>query len=541
MSKFIFITGGVVSGIGKGISGASIGRMLKDRGISVFMQKFDPYLNIDPGTMSPYQHGEVFVTKDGAETDLDLGHYERFINEELTQRSNITTGKVYNDVIKKERRGDYNGKTVQVIPHITDEIKKAVYKAAEESQADIVITEIGGTVGDIESLPFLEAIRQIHAENEKEDVLFIHTTLVPTIPGSNELKTKPTQHSYKELMSLGIKTNVIILRSEGIVTDELKEKISLFCDVPVEAIIQSFNVDFIYEVPLKFQEQNLDKYIMRKMKLKSKGEEDGKWRKMIENYRKATETVNIGLVGKYTELHDAYLSVEQALIDAGYANNHKVNIRWINSEELSKDNIKESFEGLNGIIVPGGFGGRGMEGMVETSKYCRENNMPYFGICLGMQIAAIDIARNILGLADANTAEVVADCKNPVISLMKEQRDIEDIGGTLRLGNYKCHLKDKSLAKELYGEEFVQERHRHRYEFNNDYREQFEQNDVVFSGINDQYNLVEMLEIPQNKFFLGCQFHPEFKSRPNKIHPLFDGFIKASIENKSRRWKIFYL
>ncbi len=314
MSKFIFITGGVVSGIGKGISGASIGRMLKDRGISVFMQKFDPYLNIDPGTMSPYQHGEVFVTKDGAETDLDLGHYERFINEELTQRSNITTGKVYNDVIKKERRGDYNGKTVQVIPHITDEIKKAVYKAAEESQADIVITEIGGTVGDIESLPFLEAIRQIHAENEKEDVLFIHTTLVPTIPGSNELKTKPTQHSYKELMSLGIKTNVIILRSEGIVTDELKEKISLFCDVPVEAIIQSFNVDFIYEVPLKFQEQNLDKYIMRKMKLKSKGEEDGKWRKMIENYRKATETVNIGLVGKYTELHDAYLSVEQATI-----------------------------------------------------------------------------------------------------------------------------------------------------------------------------------------------------------------------------------
>lgn len=532
MSKFIFITGGVVSGIGKGISGASIGRMLKDRGISVFMQKFDPYLNIDPGTMSPYQHGEVFVTKDGAETDLDLGHYERFINEELTQRSNITTGKVYNDVIKKERRGDYNGKTVQVIPHITDEIKKAVYKAAEESQADIVITEIGGTVGDIESLPFLEAIRQIHAENEKEDVLFIHTTLVPTIPGSNELKTKPTQHSYKELMSLGIKTNVIILRSEGIVTDELKEKISLFCDVPVEAIIQSFNVDFIYEVPLKFQEQNLDKYIMRKMKLKSKGEEDGKWRKMIENYRKATETVNIGLVGKYTELHDAYLSVEQALIDAGYANNHKVNIRWINSEELNKDNIKESFEGLNGIIVPGGFGGRGMEGMVETSKYCRENNMPYFGICLGMQIAAIDIARNILGLADANTAEVVADCKNPVISLMKEQRDIEDIGGTLRLGNYECHLKDKSLAKELYGEEFIQERHRHRYEFNNDYREQFEQNDVVFSGINDQYNLVEMLEIPQNKFFLGCQFHPEFKSRPNKIHPLFGGFIKASIENK---------
>lgn len=532
MSKFIFITGGVVSGIGKGISGASIGRMLKDRGISVFMQKFDPYLNIDPGTMSPYQHGEVFVTKDGAETDLDLGHYERFINEELTQRSNITTGKVYNDVIKKERRGDYNGKTVQVIPHITDEIKKAVYKAAEESQADIVITEIGGTVGDIESLPFLEAIRQIHAENEKEDVLFIHTTLVPTIPGSNELKTKPTQHSYKELMSLGIKTNVIILRSEGIVTDELKEKISLFCDVPVEAIIQSFNVDFIYEVPLKFQEQNLDKYIMRKMKLKSKGEEDGKWRKMIENYRKAAETVNIGLVGKYTELHDAYLSVEQALIDAGYANNHKVNIRWINSEELNKDNIKESFEGLNGIIVPGGFGGRGMEGMVETSKYCRENNMPYFGICLGMQIAAIDIARNILGLADANTAEVVADCKNPVISLMKEQRDIEDIGGTLRLGNYECHLKDKSLAKELYGEEFIQERHRHRYEFNNDYREQFEQNNVVFSGINDQYNLVEMLEIPQNKFFLGCQFHPEFKSRPNKIHPLFDGFIKASIENK---------
>lgn len=532
MSKFIFITGGVVSGIGKGISGASIGRMLKDQGISVFMQKFDPYINVDPGTMSPYQHGEVFVTRDGAETDLDLGHYERFIDEELTQRSNITAGRVYNDVIRKERRGDYNGSTVQVIPHITDEIKKAVYDAATESGADLIITEIGGTVGDIESLPFLEAIRQIHAENEKEDVLFIHTVLVPQIPGSDELKTKPTQHSYKELMGLGIKTNVLILRSEGIVTDELKQKISLFCDVPVSAIIQSFNVDFIYEVPLTFQKQGLDQYIIRKMQLQTSREPDTQWKDMIEKYRHAKETVKIGLVGKYVQLHDAYLSVEQALIDAGYYNNYKVEIDWINSEELDATNVQEKLSGVDGVIVPGGFGGRGMQGMILAAGYCREHNVPYFGICLGMQVACIEFARSVLGIKDADTSEVVQDTKFPIISLMKDQKDVENLGGTLRLGNYDCTIQKNSLAYQLYQADHIVERHRHRYEFNNEYKVLFEEHGCVFSGINDAYGLVEMMELPGCDFFIASQFHPEFKSRPNRIHPLFDGFLKASIQNR---------
>lgn len=533
MSKFIFITGGVVSGIGKGICGASLGRLLKDRGFSVFMQKFDPYINVDPGTMSPYQHGEVFVTKDGAETDLDLGHYERFIDEELTQRSNVTTGRIYSEVIQKERRGDYNGATVQVIPHITDRIKGYVYKAAEESKADIIITEIGGTVGDIESLPFIEAIRQIHAENKKEDVLFIHTTLVPTIPGSDELKTKPTQHSFKELMSQGIKTNIIVVRSPEKISDEIKNKISLFCDVPKSAIVQSENVDFIYEVPVRLHEQGLDDYVLHKLCLEGNPIIKNNWKEMIDSYKNVKTELEIGLVGKYVQLHDAYLSVSQALIDAGYKNAHKINIHWINSEEVTEENAKEVFKGLDGVIVPGGFGGRGIEGMIATSKYARENNIPYFGICLGMQIAIIDIARNVANLEGADSTEKDDTTKYPVIDLMENQFDVENIGGTLRLGNYDCKLLKNTKARELYNSEIIQERHRHRYEFNNKYREELEKAGVIFSGINPELDLVEIIEYTGSDYFVACQFHPEFKSRPNKVHPLFDGFIKASIKNKN--------
>lgn len=532
MTKFIFVTGGVVSGIGKGISAASIGRLLKDRGLSVFMQKFDPYLNVDPGTMSPYQHGEVFVTKDGAETDLDLGHYERFIDEELTKGASITTGKVYSTVIAKERRGDYDGATVQVIPHITNEIKNAVYKAAKESKADVVITEIGGTVGDIESLPFLEAIRQIHSENKKSDVLFVHTVLVPNIPGSDELKTKPTQHSFKELMSNGIKTDVIIVRSNGLVTDDLREKISLFCDVPVEAVIQSTNVELIYEVPLVFHEQHLDDYILKELDLEDRPASKGKWRDMVKRFKDVKGDVTIGLVGKYVSLHDAYLSVTQALTDAGCENGYKVNIKWIDAEDIEKD--ASILDGLDGIIVPGGFGSRGTEGMIMASKYARDNHIPYFGICYGMQIALIDIARNKLGFKDANSTEINPDTNYPIIDLLENQKDIKNVGGTLRLGNYDCTIEKDSLVYSLYGQEKIKERHRHRYEFNNDFRGKIRSAGVVFSGINEGKDLVEIIELKDEDFFVACQFHPEFKSRPTKVHPLFNGFVKAVIQKKNK-------
>lgn len=532
MTKFIFVTGGVVSGIGKGISAASIGRLLKDRGLSVFMQKFDPYLNVDPGTMSPYQHGEVFVTKDGAETDLDLGHYERFIDEELTKGASITTGKVYSTVIAKERRGDYDGATVQVIPHITNEIKNAVYKAAKESKADVVITEIGGTVGDIESLPFLEAIRQIHSENKKSDVLFVHTVLVPNIPGSDELKTKPTQHSFKELMSNGIKTDVIIVRSNGLVTDDLREKISLFCDVPVEAVIQSTNVELIYEVPLVFHEQHLDDYILKELDLEDRPASKGKWRDMVKRFKDVKGVVTIGLVGKYVSLHDAYLSVTQALTDAGCENGYKVNIKWIDAEDIEKD--ASILDGLDGIIVPGGFGSRGTEGMIMASKYARDNHIPYFGICYGMQIALIDIARNKLGFKDANSTEINPDTNYPIIDLLENQKDIKNVGGTLRLGNYDCTIEKDSLVYSLYGQEKIKERHRHRYEFNNDFRGKIRSAGVVFSGINEDKDLVEIIELKDEDFFVACQFHPEFKSRPTKVHPLFNGFVKAVIQKKNK-------
>lgn len=530
MAKFIFVTGGVVSGIGKGISAASIGRLLKDRGLSVFMQKFDPYLNIDPGTMSPYQHGEVFVTRDGAETDLDLGHYERFIDEELTKRASITTGKVYAKIIERERRGDYNGETVQVIPHITDEIKNSVYKAAEESGADVVITEIGGTVGDIESLPFLEAIRQIHAENKKEDVLFVHTVLVPQIPGSDELKTKPTQHSFKELMSNGIKTNVIIVRSDGEITDAIKKKISLFCDVPVDAIVQSENVEFIYEVPLVFHKHGLDKYILKKLDLSDQPASKGEWSKMVERFKSAKHKVKIALVGKYVELHDAYLSVNQALLDAGWDNGLMVEVKWIDSENLTEKNIDECLKDQDGIIVPGGFGSRGIEGMILASKYAREKEIPYFGICLGMQIGLIDIARNVLGYRDANSVEVNASTNYPIIDLMDSQKGVENLGGTLRLGNYDCNLDKNSKVYSLYGQEKIIERHRHRYEFNNRFKGDLRRAGVEFVGINEDLDLVEMIELKNHPYYVACQFHPEFKSRPNRPHPLFIGFVKAAFE-----------
>lgn len=532
MAKYIFVTGGVVSGIGKGISGASIGRLLKDRGLTVFMQKMDPYINVDPGTMSPYQHGEVFVTKDGGETDLDLGHYERFIDEELTINSSITSGKVYNAVIQRERRGEYNGATVQVIPHITDEIKQKVYSVAEQSGADVVITEIGGTVGDIESLPFIEAIRQIHSENKNEDVLFVHTTLIPKVPSSGELKTKPTQHSYKELMSLGIKADIFVIRCEDVITEDIKQKISLFCDVPVEAIVQSFNVDFIYEVPLSLKEQGVDDYVLKKLGLDLPDSDLTEWRAIVKRYKEAKGVVTIGLVGKYVKLHDAYLSVSQALEDAGYALGHRVDIKWIDSEEINSSNVSNILHALDGIIVPGGFGERGVEGMILTSRFAREHKVPYFGICLGMQIAAIDVARYELGLLDAASTEFDPETTDPVVHLMESQHGVTRIGGTLRLGNYDCRLTEGTIAHRAYGASDIKERHRHRYEINNDYKERLEEAGVVFSGHNLEYDLVEILELKDHPHYLGCQFHPEFKSRPNRIHPLFEAFVRASIENK---------
>lgn len=531
MTKYIFVTGGVVSGIGKGISGASLGRLLKDRGLSVFMQKMDPYINVDPGTMSPYQHGEVFVTKDGGETDLDLGHYERFIDEELTINSSITSGKVYNSVIQRERRGEYNGATVQVIPHITDEIKNKVYSVAKQSGADVIITEIGGTVGDIESLPFIEAIRQIHGEN-KDDVLFIHTTLIPKVPSSGELKTKPTQHSYKELMSLGIKPDIFIIRSEDVITDDIKDKISLFCDVPVEAIVQSFNVDFIYEVPLSLKEQGLDDYVLKKLNLELPDSDLAEWKNMVKRQKEASKTVTIGLVGKYVRLHDAYLSVSQALEDTASRLDHKMDIKWIDSEEINEKNAFNILNGLDGIIVPGGFGSRGIEGMILTSKFAREFDVPYFGICLGMQIAVIDMARHLCGLTGADSLEFNPETPHPVISLMEGRDEANDRGGTLRLGNYSCDLIEGTIAQKAYGQTQVQERHRHRYELNNAYRPALLEAGMVISGVHTPMDLVEIIERKDHPFFLGCQFHPEFRSRPNKIHPLFEAFVSASITNK---------
>ncbi len=529
MAKYIFVTGGVVSGIGKGIIAASIGRLMKNRGYKVYMQKFDPYINVDPGTMSPYQHGEVFVTQDGMEADLDLGHYERFIDEELDHNADITTGWVYQNVINKERRGHYKGATVQVIPHITDEIKNKVYQAAKESEADIVITEIGGTVGDIESLPFIEAVRQVHTELERDDVLFIHTTLIPTVPATGELKTKPTQHSFKELMSLGIKTNIIVTRADEALTEDMKEKIALFCNVRKNAIIESRNVENIYELPLKFQQQGLDSYILHKFGLENETEADmTEWSQMINRSKTLEDCVTIGLVGKYVSAHDAYLSVSEALMHAGHHHNSKVELVWINSEDITEENTERLLGSLDGIIAPSGFGERGTKGKILASKFARENNVPFFGIGMGMQTALIEFARNVLELEDANSVEFDENTPNPIITL-HAQSDSDVLGGTLRLGNYSVKLCKESLIYELYNEEIIEERHRHRYELSHDFVEQFESKGMKISGISQEDEVVETLELKGHPFYIGTQFQPEFKSRPNRSHPLFNGFINAAL------------
>ncbi len=533
-SKYIFVTGGVVSGLGKGIAAASIARILKNKGLKVFMQKFDPYVNVDPGTMSPYQHGEVFVTADGAETDLDLGHYERFIDEELNQTSNITTGRIYSSVIQKERNGDYLGATVQMVPHITGEIKAKVYEAGKVSKADVIITEIGGTVGDIESQTFVEALRQVKKEQGEENVMFVHVTLIPRMYGSLELKTKPTQHSVKELKSSGIQPNIILCRTPITLPSDVREKISLFCDVETDCVLDCLDVTNIYQVPLNLLEQNIDKIICKQLKLKCKTADMQEWEKLVKRVDTLQKQVSIGLVGKYTELPDAYLSVMEALKHGGYYHNAKVNIKLINSEELErKRDMNKVFEGMDGIIVPGGFGTRGVEGKIKAVKFARENNIPFLGICMGMQVAAIEFARNVLGLKNANSEELDKNTKHPIIHIMEDQKNISEMGGTLRLGNYSCKIKSNTKAYNIYKQTDIKERHRHRYEFNNKYRDIFTENGVIFSGLNPKRDLVEIIELPANNFFVATQAHPEFKSRPTNPHPLYAAFVKASIRNKA--------
>lgn len=528
-TKYIFITGGVTSSLGKGITAASLGRLLKSRGLKVSIQKFDPYINVDPGTMSPYQHGEVFVTDDGAETDLDLGHYERFIDENLSKNSNVTTGKIYWSVIQKERKGEYLGGTVQVIPHITNEIKQRVYRVAKERDVDVVITEIGGTVGDIESLPFLEAIRQIKYEVGMENVCFIHVTLVPYLGKAGELKTKPTQHSVRDLRSIGIQPDIIVCRSERPLSTELKDKIGLFCNIDGESVIQNIDAGTIYEVPLLLHDEGLDELAVKKLELDCPDAELDEWKSLVSKLNNLNGEVTISLVGKYVELHDAYLSVVEALNHGGIANNCTVNINWVNACDLTEENYKKELENSDGILVPGGFGDRGIEGKILSIKYARENNIPMLGICLGMQCAVIEFARNVLGLKGANSSEIDSETKYPVIDLMPEQRDIDEKGGTMRLGLYPCKLKENSFASSAYNEEVIYERHRHRYEFNNEFRSQISAKGMVLSGTSPDDRLVEIVEIPSHRWFVGVQFHPEFKSRPNRPHPLFRDFIKASM------------
>lgn len=525
MAKYIFITGGVVSSLGKGIAASSIGALLKNRGIKVFIQKFDPYINVDPGTMSPYQHGEVFVTDDGAETDLDLGHYERFIDENLTKESNITSGKIYQSVINKERRGEYLGKTVQVIPHITNEIKKKLQKAAEVSNADVIITEIGGTVGDIESLPFLEAIRQWRREIGVENTFFIHNTLVPYLRAANEIKTKPTQHSVKELREIGIQPDMIILRTEVNVSDEIREKIALFCDVYKEAVVQAIDVKVLYDVILNLHKQHVDDYICRYFKFPEMENDISKWVELTKRIKSLKETLTIGLVGKYVELHDAYLSIVEALKHAGYAIYKNVNIKWVLSEDVTEENVNDILGDVDGILVPGGFGSRGIEGKIVAIKYARVNRIPFLGICLGMQLATIEFAKNVIGYSDASSIEFDPNTTHPIIHFMSDQSDDVDKGGTLRLGLYDCTIKENTKTMDAYQKAHIKERHRHRYEFNNDYRKVFEENGMTISGINEERDLVEIIELKNHPFFIACQFHPEFLSRPLRPHPLFLSFI----------------
>ena len=529
MTKYIFVTGGVVSGLGKGITAASLGRLLKARGLKVAAQKLDPYINVDPGTMSPYQHGEVYVTEDGAETDLDLGHYERFIDEDLNKYSNLTTGKVYWNVLNKERRGEYLGSTVQVIPHITGEIKDFVYSVGRKTNADVVITEIGGTIGDIESQPFLEAVRQISLEVGRENSLFIHVTLVPFLHGSDEHKSKPTQHSVKELQGMGINPNIIVLRCDEPLEESIFTKISLFCNVKTDCVIENITLPCLYEAPLMLEKSNFSEVVCRELGIEAKPADLSEWTEMVDRIKKRPHTVRIGLVGKYVGLHDAYLSVAEALRHAGYYHNTHIKIEWIDSEALNADNVAEKLAGLDGILVPGGFGSRGIEGMILAAKYAREKELPYFGICLGMQIAVIEYARNVAGISDANSGEFDEQCRHKVIDFMPGQSDDIDKGGTLRLGAYPCHIAPGTTMERCYGMTVISERHRHRYEFNNDYRDLLEQKGLTLGGLSPDGRLVETVELTERPFHVGVQYHPEFKSRPNKPHPLFKGFIGAAL------------
>ncbi len=529
MTNFIFVTGGVCSGLGKGITASSVALLLKAKGYKVFMQKFDPYMNVDPGTMNPVQHGEVFVTADGCETDLDLGHYERFIDEELNYTSNITNGKIYSSVIEKERRGDFLGATIQIIPHISNEVKNKIYEAAKISKANFIITEIGGTVGDIESSVMLESLRQFKAEN-KENTLFIHTTLIPYLYGSNEYKTKPTQNSIIELRKLGIQPDILVTRSNGLIGSVVKEKISLFGGVPTKNIIEAIDVDNVYKIPIKLHEQNIEELILSKFNLENKRSNLKKWNDLLKKVENLNEEINVALVGKYIALEDAYLSVKEALKHAGYKHNVKVNISWIDSVKLENEdtNLEETFKNINGILIPGGFGSRGTAGKIKACKYARENNIPFLGICLGMQIAVIEFARNVCNIKDATSSEFEVESENYIIDIMADQKDISNLGGTLRLGNYDCTIKENTLVSRAYGTLNIKERHRHRYEFNNQYKKILEEKGMLFTGINEKSDLVEIIEIPTHKHFVACQFHPEFKSRPTKPHPLFDSFIKSS-------------
>ena len=530
MTKYIFVTGGVISGFGKSITAASLGRLLKTRGLKVAAQKLDPYINVDPGTMSPYQHGEVYVTEDGAETDLDLGHYERFIDEDLNKYSNLTTGKVYWNVLNKERRGEYLGSTVQVIPHITNEIKEFIYSVGKKTGSDVVITEIGGTIGDIESQPFIEAVRQISLEVGRENSLFIHVTLVPFLHGSDEHKSKPTQHSVKELQGMGVNPNIIVLRCDEPLEEAIFKKIALFCNVREDCVIENLTLPCLYEAPLMLEKSGFSEVVCRELGLNTPEPDLKEWEEMVKSIKSRTLNVNIGLVGKYVHLHDAYLSVAEALRHAGYYHNTHITIKWIDSEEITEENAAEMLKDLNGIIIPGGFGNRGIEGMIIAAGYARKNNIPYFGICLGMQIMVIDFARNEAGIVDANSGEFAPECANKVIDFMPGQNDEINKGGTLRLGAYPCVIKNGTKMEECYGSLNISERHRHRYELNNDYRDILEKSGLILSGISPDGKLVETVELPRRAFHVGVQYHPEFKSRPNKPHPLFKGFIKAALE-----------
>ena len=531
MTKYIFVTGGVVSGLGKGITAASLGRLLKSRGLKVAAQKLDPYINVDPGTMSPYQHGEVYVTEDGAETDLDLGHYERFIDEDLNKYSNLTTGKVYWNVLNKERRGEYLGSTVQVIPHITNEIKEFIYHVGKKTDADIVITEIGGTIGDIESQPFIEAIRQISLEVGKENSLFVHVTLVPFLRGSDEHKSKPTQHSVKELQGMGVKPDIIVLRCDEPLEEAIFNKIALFCNVKSDCVIENITLPNLYEAPLMLEKSHFSDVVLRELNIDAPKASLDEWRELTDRIKNRAYTVKIGLVGKYVQLHDAYLSVAESLRHAGYFLNTHIKIDWIDSETLTESSYEKRLSQLDGIIVPGGFGGRGIEGMILAAKYARENNIAYFGICLGMQISVIEYARNVLGISDANSGEFDELCKNKVIDFMPGQSDDIDKGGTLRLGAYPCKIKKGTTMESCYGTTEISERHRHRYEFNNSYRESFERSGLTLSGTSPDGRLVETVELSDRAFYVGVQYHPEFKSRPNRPHPLFRGFVEEACKH----------